>query len=276
MPANAIVTGHYAGTYYPLYNFGPNEWIVPSASIPFDKVGVVFAAFAHVYPRGKGAVLAFEARKPYESARLKRLETVARTKNPRLKVLITLGWGKKDWNFIALDYATQTNVFVPSVIAFLRKNALDGFDIDDEGIGRTDTGIITQAAFDGVVAALRSALDRASKTDKRPYYLVITPAGDNPEPGGIDGTQIDANNASSFDWINLQTYWRASWSSGMVRSLKKIGYPAKSIAVGVNTEGCKPSFPPYNGLKGIFNWTMSADSACKFKYTRQIAKDVGY
>jgi chitinase len=234
----------------------------------------VFGAFAHVYQQGKGAVLKFEA--PNESPRLKRLEAIARAKNPRVKVLITLGWGHHDWTFIAKDYANRANLFVPSVIAFLRANDLDGFDIDDEGIGREDTGVITQPAFDAVIARLRSALNQASKADKRTYALVITPAGDNDEPGGIDGTQIDAANARSFDWVNIQTYWDSTWSLQLIATLKKLHYPAKAIAVGVNTEGCTPEFPPYNGLKGIFNWTMSADSACHFKYTLQIAKDVGY
>jgi GH18 family chitinase len=275
-------TAHYAGAFYPIFGDkpAPGQWLVPNSSMPFDKVGDIFASFAHAYAQGKGAVLKFEA--PYESARLQRLENVARAKNPRLKVLISLGWEKNDWTYIANDYTNKTALFVPSVVAFVRTNHLDGFDIDDESIGRS-SGTISQPAFDAVIAQLRSALDLAAKTDKRTYFLVITPAGDNTGnnlKGVIGTTQLDKANARSFDWVNIQTYYGyPSFSLGLIADLKKINYPTKKIAVGVNTERCKPDFPSYNGLMGIFDWTMSADSICtppKFKYTLEIAKDVGY
>lgn len=283
-------TGHYAGTYYPLYNEGVEQWIEPTDSTPFDKVSDVFAAFAHAYPQGKGGVLAFEQGQPKEPERLQSLEKFARAKNPHVKVLITLGWAKHDWDPIAADYQNNAGLFVPSVVAFLRQNKLDGFDIDDEGIGG-NSGSIDQPDFDGVIAQLRSALDKAAKEDRRKYDLVITPAGNN-SGGGIRGTQIDANNLLNFDWINLQTYWDSDWSDKMIADLESLAYPRKSIAVGVDTgsdpdqhkERCTPDFPAPEGvagLKGIFNWTMSADSDCKppatgFKFTLQIAKDVGY
>jgi hypothetical protein len=271
-------TGHYAGTYYPLYNSGVKQWIEPTSSMPFDEVSDIFAAFAHVYERGNGAVLDFEQGQSAEPKRLKRLEKVARAKNPHVKILITLGWGKThDWTHVAKDYANRAGLFVPSVVAFLRKNDLDGFDIDDESIGVEDsTGVISQAAFDAVVADLRASLNRAATEDGRAYALVITPAGDNPAKGGIEGTQIDAANAHDFDWVNAQTYWDQAWSLRLIAKLNQLHYPSSSIAVGINTEDCNPQFPAFDGLHGLFNWTMSADSACDdFKYTHQIAKDVG-
>jgi hypothetical protein len=33
------------------------------------------------------------------------------------------------------DFQNNANLFVPSVVEFLEENKLDGFDIDDEGIG---------------------------------------------------------------------------------------------------------------------------------------------
>ncbi len=277
-PGKVNGTGHYAGTYYPLYNDGVKQWLDPTSSMPFDKVSHIFAAFAHVYAKGNGAVVSFEEGQPKEADRLKQLEKVARAKNAQVKVLITLGWGKDDWGSIATDYANKAGLFVPSVVALLRENDLDGFDIDDESIGGS-TGDITQTAFDAVIAQLRAALDEAGKKDQRSYFLVITPAGDNPAAGGVKGTQIDAKNAQSFDWINVQSYWgtQSQWSDKFVAALKKLPYPASSIAVGVNTEDCTPGkFPASDGLKGIFNWNMTADSACDFKYTLQIAKLVGY
>jgi GH18 family chitinase len=273
----AVTTGHYAGTYYPLYNSGENQWIEPATSMPFEKIGDIFGAFAHSYPKGQGAILAFEQGQPEEFARLNRLERIARGKNPHVKIFITLGWGHHDWDYIAQDEKNNARLFVPSVVEFLRANDLDGFDIDDEGIGRQDTGTITQPAFDRVIVQLRSALNVAAKADKRSYYLVITPAGDNTQPGGIAQTQVDARNVRSFDWINVQSYYQyPDWGEKFITGVRAVRYPATSIAVGVNTEDCLPNFPSYDGLKGIFDWTMSADSNCNFKFTQKIASAVDY
>ena len=276
LPSTVHRTAHYAGTFYPLYNSGPGQWIVPTSSMPFDKVSDILVAFAHAYPKGKGATLEFEENQPKEAARLAQLEHVARAKNRHIKILVTLGWGHRDWDYIAHDRANKAGLFVPSVIAFLKSNHLDGFDIDDESIGWPDTGTISQHDFDAVVGELRHELDKASAPGHT-FYLVITPAGDSDEPGGIDRTQIDAANVKKFDWINLQTYWSSIWSENMIDALTALKYPRERIAVGVNTERCHPDFPySYDGLKGIFNWNMSGDSACKFTYTKQIATDVGY
>jgi|GEM_PF-6088573 len=176
----------YAGTFYPIYNSGVGQWLPPTESTPFDKVSAIFAAFAHAYPKNNGAILDFEAGQPNEPANLALLVNAAKKKNPRIKVLISLGWDKNDWTYISNDYKNNANLFVPSVVAFIRNNNLDGFDIDDENIGGT-TGNITQQDFDAVIFNLRQALDQAAAQDNKTYYLTISPAGDN-QPGGIEGT----------------------------------------------------------------------------------------
>jgi len=142
---------------------------------------------------------------------------------------------------------------------------LDGFDIDDESIGGA-SGFISQPDFDAVIQNLCSALDSASAADGKPYFLTITPAGGS--------AQVDKTNMGCFDLINAQCY-----GGSLPNDFTDLGYPLNQIAWGINTEGCTPICPTpsqYQGLAGIFNWTMSADSACNYKYTQQIASDVGY
>ncbi|MDR3476419.1 MAG: glycosyl hydrolase family 18 protein [Gammaproteobacteria bacterium] len=269
----------YAGTFYPLYNSGVNQWITPDVSMPFDKVSAIFASFAHTYQQGNGAVFSFERSQVDEPARLALLSQVARGVNPSIKILISLGWGHNDWGYINDDYINHANIFVPSVIQFIRNNHLDGLDIDNENIGGT-SGSISQANFDGVIANLRNALNYASLQDGKPYYLTVTPAGDSQQPGGIVDTQVDAQNASSFDLVNIQSYFDngENFAVNFYQGLLAIGYPMSQIANGINTEGCEPDLPqPFIGLAGLFNWTMSADSACNnFEYTKEIAELVGY
>lgn len=267
----------YAGTFYPIYNLGAGQWIEPDSSMPFNRVSALFAAFAHAYPVGNGAIFTYEAGQPDEPRRLALLSSVARGVNPSMKILISLGWGKNDWTFINNDYVNNAHLFVPSVIQFIRNNNLDGMDIDDEEIGGT-SGSIPQEHFNGVITNLRNALNYASLQDGKPYYLTITPAGNNSQPGGLEDTQVDAKNAFSFNLINIQTYYNGNPSFGQdfFDSLIEIGYPASQIANGIDTENCNPVFPDYLNLAGMFNWNMTADSACNFQYTIQLADLVGY
>lgn len=274
----------YAGTFYPIYNFSAGQWLPPTNATPFTRTSAIFVAFAHAYPEKNGAILTFEKKQPDEPARLALLVQTARQSNRSVKILISLGWGQKDWAAINTDYVNHANIFVPSVIQFIRSNKLDGFDIDDESIG-TSSGSIPQANFDGVIANLRNALNKAAMEDGKPYYLTITPAGNN-TPSGIDDTQVNSINAQSFDLINIQSYFDdGSWGPSFFDSLVALGYPKKQIANGIDVEEskCQPDFPqPYVGLAGMFNWNMTKDSTCSnsssssYAYTIEIANLVNY
>jgi len=234
--------------------------------MPFDKISAIFVAFAHAYPTpAGGAELQLEQGQPCEPDRLPLLTLTARTVNPDIKILISLGWGQNDWTYISDDYTSGVNSFPASVVALIRQYQLDGFDIDDESINGT-SGSITQDNFDAVIANIRNALDAASVEDKKPYYLTITPA---------DGCgQVDTTNMNCFDLINAQCY-----GGSFPSNFKSLGYPANQIAWGIDTEPTTPDYPAlsdYEGLAGIFNWTLSADSAHNYEYTLKIASDVGY
>jgi chitinase len=267
--SNTTFPTPYAGTYYPIYNSGAGQWLPPDQAPfpPFNEVSTVFVAFAHAYPQGLGAIFTFEAGQVDEPARLTLLARTARDENPNIKILMSLGWGKNDWTYINTDYVNHANVFIPSIIAFIRTYQLDGIDIDNEGInesGPDSSGFISQANFDGVIANLRNALNYASIQDKKNYYLTITPAGNN-EAGGLVNTQVDAQNASSFNLINIQSYYNGDpdFGTDFYNALLSIGYPRQQIANGIDTGvSCTPDYPPYIGLAGMFNWNMTADSVC--------------
>lgn len=257
----------YAGTYYPLYNSGVKQYIPPTSSMPFKRVSALFAAFAHAYPvpGGKGAQLLLERGQPDQSNRLEGLIAFARAANPGIKILISLGWGHNDWTYISDDHTSGTHYFPESVKQLVRKYKLDGFDIDDESIGGT-SGTITQPDFDAVVRRLRNTLDEAGRIDKKPYYLTITPAG------GV--AHVSKENMDCFDLINAQCY-----GGSYPHHFTDLGYPRNQVAWGIDSEPGTPLFPTppdYKGLAGIFNWSLSADSAHQFRYTVRIADAVGY
>lgn len=269
----------YAGSYYPIYNSGTNQWIQPTVSMPFGKISALFVAFAHAYPTGynyQGDVnqssLALEASQPLEPMRLIELAAVARSVNPRILIFISLGWGHYDWDYINADYEayssgqTTSFNFAQSVVSLIRAYQLDGFDIDDESIGGS-SGSISQQNFSAVVQLIRDALNQASDQDGKPYYFSITPAF---------GTALITNdNIGLFDLINTQNYGGSSWSN-----FKNFPNANKGLfAYGVDSEGGTAPLPTpadVQGMAGAFNWTLSADSNYGYKYTNDIASIVGY
>ncbi|MFJ1269329.1 glycoside hydrolase family 18 protein [Legionella lytica] len=269
----------YAGTFYPIYNSGAGQWLPPNQAPipPFNRVSAIFVAFAHVYTLQNGAIFTYERGQIEQASRLALLVQTARAANPNVKILMSLGWNKDDWSAVNRDYINHANLFVPSVIQFIRTNNLDGIDIDDESIGGT-SGSIPQANFDGVIANLRNALNYASLQDGKVYYLTITPAGNNVS-SGIDYTQVDALNVKSFDLINIQTYFDETWANRFFNALIAVGYPKTQIANGIDVDlaNCNPDFPTYIGLAGLFNWTMTQDSTCSnYANTITLANMVGY
>jgi GH18 family chitinase len=247
-----------AATYYPIYNSGIGQYVVPTLDMPFDKVSMIFIAFGHTYPHKQGALFTFEDTQPDEKNRLPLLVKIARQVNPKISLLISLGWGHNDWEYINNDYEHNANIFVPSVIDFIREHHLDGFDIDDEAVD----GYISQENFDAVIKNLRAALDEASKQDNKPYYLTITPAA------GVGN--VDVNNMKYFDLINTQNYGGSFPSDFMA-----LGYPAKQITQGLDTDGCSTTLPPSQGFAGLFSWNMTSDISCNYYYTYKIAEVVG-
>lgn len=256
----------YAGSYYPIYNEGVGQYIPPRLNMPFDQISTLLIAFAHAYPEGvanDAAVLKLEFEIEHE--RLPLVVKTAREVNPNIKILISLGWGHDDWTFISNDYNGQ-KMFPQSVVDLVTKYELDGFDIDDESIGGS-SGSITQEDFNGVVGEIREKLDIAGHEQGKPMYFTITPAG---------GTaQVTNDNILLFDVINTQNYGGSFYDDF-------IGFPnakKSQFAYGVVCEGQVPRLPEPSvteGMAGMFNWTMSADSAFNYETTKEIAQRVGY
>lgn len=277
----------YAGSYYPIYNSGVNQYIVPNSTFPFDQISTLLVAFAHAYPMGKNqyyqdqAGLALEVGQPDEPFRLQNLVQVAKQVNPEIKILISLGWGHNDWTYISQDY-NGANIFPQTIVDLIRTYKLDGFDIDDESIGGS-SGSISQDDFTGVVQNIKKTLTNAGNTDGKYYYFTITPAGtsfDRNQGVNTPRAYITNDNILCFDIINTQNYGGSSYADFK-------NFPnadPKNFAYGINTEGCSPAFPDSSetdSLAGMFNWTMSADSVCTtggdpFEFTKKIAAQVGY
>ncbi len=90
-PTLAAFPTPVSASYYPIYNDGIGQYMTPNVTMPFDKISLLFIAFAHTYPKENGAVLALEDTQPDEMNRLPLLVKTARQANPKIKLLISLG-----------------------------------------------------------------------------------------------------------------------------------------------------------------------------------------
>ncbi len=184
-----------------------------------------------------------------------------REKHPHLKILVSIGGWYRSGGFsdAALTDASR-DLFARSAIEFMKKNQLDGIDVDWEypcspGAGNTFRKE-DKRNFTLLIKVLREHIDRESKLDDRskdnPYLLTLAGAvGEH----YLENTEMNKIHRS-IDYINLMCYdfsgkWSrrtahhsnlyASQSSGgsridvteAVRQYIKAGVPVSKINLGV-------------------------------------------
>jgi chitinase len=119
-------------------------------------------------------------------------------KNPRLKVLLSVGgWQAEGFSDAALSTESR-NAFAESVVALLREHSLDGVDIDWEYPGQSVAGIKSRPEdkqnFTALLQTLRARLGRR-------YLLTIASA----DREYFDFTEMDQLHVY-LDYINVMTY----------------------------------------------------------------------
>jgi chitinase len=178
----------------------PKDGLIDPAEIAADRLTHVNYAFANV--AGGKVVEGFA--KDAEN-----FEVLAglRKKNPRLKILVSVGgwtWSK-GFSDAALT-AGSRKTFVESAVAFVRRHDLDGFDVDWEYPGMVGDGNVFRPEdkenFTALMAELRAALDREGKAMKRHLFLTFA-AGASSE--FLEHTEM-AKVQASVDYVNLMTY----------------------------------------------------------------------
>ena len=142
------------------------------------------------------------------AAAFARLRDALRQRNPRIKVLISVGgWGVGGFSDAALSDASRQR-FAQSALALLRAQRADGLDVDWEYPGHHEADIDWRPAdrenFTALLATLRQTFDRASRADPlAPRHYLLTAAL-------ADGRYLDhvqlAAVAAQLDWINVMTY----------------------------------------------------------------------
>lgn len=202
--AHPEIVGYYAG------------W-KPDTVVDARDLTVINYAFAFVAPDGS-LVLDDAAREEGAFAKLRALKG----RNPDLRLMVSVGgWTRSNrFSDTAADPVRRA-AFVATSIAFLRRHAFDGIDIDWEYPGDIGhpcpPGETCQRPEDkrnfGVLAReLRAALDAAGRADGKRYLATIA-AGADEKFLLDDGSAAWLRElAASLDWINLMSYdYHGSW-----------------------------------------------------------------
>ncbi|MGH8242136.1 MAG: glycoside hydrolase family 18 protein [Steroidobacteraceae bacterium] len=177
-------------------------WSMPE-SIPAAKLTHINFAFARI--DGEGRVVFEDPR--YAAAIASIVEL--RLRQPRLKVLVSVGgWEAEGFSDAALTSESRKR-FARSAVDLLRRHRLDGIDLDWEYPGQGVAGINYRPEdrenFTRLLQDVRAQLDAASAADGRAganrYLLTIASA----DRDYFAHTEMDRLHVH-LDWINVMAY----------------------------------------------------------------------
>lgn len=213
-------------------------YVYKDADVPrisAQKLTHINYAFALVSEQGE-VVLA----DPEAPARLAQVRAL-KTKNPRLKVLLSVGgWGADHFSDAALTEESRKK-FAASAVALIKQHGLDGIDMDWEYPGQPGPGIEYRAEdkqnFTLLLAELRRQLGRSG------LLTIASSAGPYFQHTEMDRLHVH------LDWINIMTYdFAGSWTpvtghhaalrgspsvESFVRQHLAAGIPPSKLVIGV-------------------------------------------
>jgi chitinase len=266
--------------------------------IAAEKLTAVNFAFAHIGSDGRVALDQAGA-----AEALVRLHAL-RMRNPRLKILVSIGgWGADGFSDAASTDAARST-FAQSVDELVVKRGLDGIDLDWEYPGLPGPGIRhrdeDKRNFTLLLRTLRQHLDALGAKQSRPadnHYLLTAALAD-----GQFTTFVELNRIHAYlDWIDLMTYdfhnsltpttghhaalRKSKTSATGERSVERAvqqylaaGVPARKLVIGVPFYGrafadVKPQNngldQPYGKYEGDHPWPqLVADFIDRNGYTR--------
>ena len=168
-----------------------------------DKLTHINYAFALVSKDGDVVL-----KNPDAPAHLSQLQAL-KAKNPSLKIIVSVGgWGADNFSDAALT-DTSRDKFARSVIALIKRYALDGIDLDWEYPGQPGPGIKYRPEdkenFTSLLRTIRRQLDalsdeRGRKGSDRYTLTIASAAGEYFEHTEMDKLHV------YLDWINIMAY----------------------------------------------------------------------
>lgn len=255
------------GAYFYLFDNGYDNALNMSEQIPWEKINRLYIAFATVKD-GILTNLPDTETIPTEE-RVRNVVSLCRKGNPDADIYISSNYGDEITEEY-LNAAEDPDRFAESVLAYLQKYDLDGYDMDWED-HQINNYIDEQK---GLLAACNSALKKQGLLTQRNqlYGLTCTiwPGVHDPDTVSIFSDYVDQLNLMTYgpgDRYDLLNY---------ADSYAEAGVPYEKMIAGVESEygysdnsghdteesvKRKAEFVKSKGLAGLMNWRIDNDMA---------------
>lgn len=270
--AKPVVIGYVTG-----YN-----GLIDVSQIAAEKLTHINYAFVNI--KNNQAYLQNEQQ---DVANFKQLNQL-KTKNPALQILISIGgwsWSEHFSDAVLTDSLREN--FAKSAVDIIRKNNLDGVDIDWEypGMPGEEGNVyreVDKENFTLMFAALRKELDILAKATGKPKLLTTATGG---FASFLNHTEM-AKAALYLDYINLMTYdfysskmaghhtnlyQSKSYPNGnsadnAIQAYLKAGVPAAKLVMGIAFYGRNLTLNK-NSVKGLGDTILSSANSYGKGYT---------
>ena len=253
------------GAYFYLFDDGYNNTMNIQGDIPWNKINRLYIAFATVKD-GSLTNIQTDGSEDLADERIKTIVNLCKKANPDVEIFISSNYGL-DVTEEYLNAADNPEEFAESVLNYLQRYDLDGYDMDWEdhkADAYKDEQIrLLDACKDAFDASIRGQEDR-------PYVLTCTiwPGVHDPETVVSYVPYVDQMNLMTYgtgDAYDLSTFAKQYHDAGVPYE-KMIGGVESEIDysdnVGPDTNEsiqAKGQLVQEKSMAGLMNWRMDSD-----------------
>ena len=262
--------------YFYLYP-DPNDDTYPLVmsakdTIPWNKVNRIYIGFATLHdgiltdlPAGTSEENISQRAETQE--RIRNIVTLIRQNNPGAEIFITSNFGQEEMDPQYLLAAEDPQKFADSVVDYLKRYDIDGYDMDWESRKIDDYA----PQLTSLLSACHDRFATEGNTPRgRPYILTHTVWP------GVESPETVAGLVDSVDQLNLMTYGPGDTYdlASYATSYHDAGFPYGKMIGGVESESgyresgghdtqesvaAKCAYVKENHLAGLFEWRMDND-----------------
>jgi GH18 family chitinase len=269
--SNPAAGGKVIGAYFFILDDAYAAAMSVKDEIPWKKINRVYIGFATVhdgvltdYPAGSSPE--DSAAREENRRKIRNVITLCRQENPDAEIFISSNFGGQDMDNEYLQAAQDPQKFADSVVSYMKKYGLDGYDMDWESRQIDDYAPQLTTLLSTCHATFAAAGDNPHG---RPYLLTHTVWP------GVESPETVAGLKDSVDQLNLMTYGPGDNYDlrTYADSYYQAGFPYERMVGGVESEAGYPEGGPdtqdsvaakcayvkEKNLAGLFEWRMDND-----------------
>lgn len=266
----ASANGKVIAAYFFILDNAYDAAMADRDAIPWKKVNRVYIAFATVHDGvltdlPVGSSPEDSTAREEIAGKIRNVIALARQGNPDAEILISSNFGG-DMDNEYLQAAQNPQKFADSVVAYMKKYGLDGYDMDWESHQINEDAPQLTALLSTCHATFAAA---GKNPQGRPYLLTHTVWP------GVESAEIVAGLNDSVDQLNIMSYGSGdTYDLASYADSYLAGFPYDKMVGGLesengNTDGGGPdteasvvakcSYVKEHNLAGLFEWRMDND-----------------